>query len=120
MQEKTDRVFVANLIKNVLAGNVSVLDVLKLFPKRMDDKSLETAFHALMHREADEDIRAKSSLYGREQDEYLLYIAETLEKDEPLPQNIIDRYTKYYKNAPIYPKMNRKNIIERLKKFINI
>ncbi len=120
MQEQSDKVFVANLIKNVLAGNISVLDASKLFPKNLDDKSLGAAFHALVHREADEDIRGKSSLYRREQDDYLLYIAETLEKNESLPQNIIDKYAKYYKNTPIYPKLTKKSIIERLKKFINI
>ncbi len=120
MQEQTDKVFVANLIKNVLTENITVLEACGLFPKNLDDKSLAAAFHALMHREADEDIRAKSSLYRSEQDDYLLYIAQTLEKDEPLPQNIINKYAKYYNSAPIYPKMTKKNIIERLKKIINL
>ena len=73
-----------------------------------------------MHFEADEDLRAKDSLYKDEQDNYLEEIANILANGDSLPFNIIDEYVKYHKESLIYPNMDKKSVFERLKKMINI
>ena len=110
---------IAALVKKVLLGELKVSLALKEFPKDSEDKSVNIALYALTHLEADEDIRAKDALYKREQDDYLMNLAEILEEGYPVPQNIISEYEEYYKESPLYPTMTKENIIKRLKKFIN-
>lgn len=115
-----DRKKVSALIINVLTGKMIVLDALKEYPKSLSDPTLNAAFHALVHFEADEDLRNKDSLYRDEQDEYLEDIANILSRGESLPFNIIDEYDKYHKESLIYPNMDKKTVFERLKKIINL
>ncbi len=115
-----DRKKVSGLILNVLTGKMSVLDALKEYPKNLTDPTLNTVFHALVHFEADEDLRNKDSLYKEEQDNYLEEIANILAKGDSLPFNIIDEYDKYHKESLIYPEMDKKTVFERLKKMINL
>lgn len=114
-----DKQFVACLIKEVLLGNIAVSRALSKFPKNSNDKSIDCAFFALTHLEADEDIRLRDSNYREEQDDYLLMIAQTLEKNEDLPLNILREYSKYYDKPPIYQQINLKYVLNELKKFIN-
>ncbi len=111
---------VAQLIKEVLANKRSVANALIHFPKDANDKSIDVAFWALSHIEADEDIRKNDELYKEEQDNYIKDIAQKLSNGEALSINIINEYLEYYKETPIYPVINKKTILERLKKFINI
>ena len=106
------RVFVSELIRKVLVGELSVRNAATLFPSDTKDKSIEAAFHALIHYEADEDIRRRDILYRDEQDDYLTLIFQTLEQGKSLPDNIIRNYEKYYKSADI-PRPNdfRSNVI---------
>lgn len=123
MQNRTyieDRKFVAALIFELLLGKVKVLDILKIFPKRHNDPSLNAAFYALVHFEADEDLRKKDALYKEEQDEYLLEIAQTLQKGENLPVNIITSYQNYHTENLICQEKTNKNILDGLLKFINL
>lgn len=115
-----DRKKVSSLIYDVLVSKMSVLDALKEFPKNLKDPTLGAAFHALVHFEADEDLRKRDALYKEEQDAYLEDMAEILMRGEPLPYNIIEEYTKYHKNSLIYPNMDKKTMFERLKKMINL
>ena len=116
-----DRKKVSTLIINVITQKMSVLEALKNYPKNIYDASLNAAFHALVHFEADEDLRKKDALYKQEQDEYLEEIATTLAKGESLPVNIIKSYEKYHKESLIYPNVkDKKNIWQRLKKIINL
>ncbi|MBQ3101430.1 hypothetical protein IJC60_00330 [bacterium] len=115
------RVFVSRLIKQVLVGKITVSAALKAFPNNyMVDESLDTAFHALVHFEADEDLRKRDALYREEQDEYLQYLAEVLERGDDIAVNIIGEYKKYYSEAPIYKDVNDKYKFSKLFKFINI
>ncbi len=115
------RVFVARLIRQVLVEKISVSVALKNFPNNYAvDESLDTAFHALVHYEADEDLRRRDALYREEQDEYLQYLAEVLERGEDVALNIIGEYKKYYSEAPIYKDVNDKYKFSKLFKFINI
>ena len=114
-----DRIYVSNLINSLLVGKMRVLDVLKLFPKRKNDPSLNAAFHAIVHYEADEDLRKRDSLYAQQQDECLYEMALILAKGESLPVNIICEYNDFHDETLIFPEMNKKTIFERLKKMIN-
>ena len=115
-----DRKAVSELIFDVLTQKISVLDALKQYPKNLSDHTLNAAFHALVHLEADEDLRKNDSLYKDEQDMYLEDIARILAKGDPLPCNVIEEYSKYYKESLIYPNIDKKSVFQRLKKMINL
>ena len=118
---KNLRIFVSKLIKQVLMGRVTVSSAIKAFPNNYAiDETLDAAFHALVHYEADEDLRKRDLLYKEEQDEYLHYLAEVLERGEDIAVNIIGEYKKYYSEAPIYKDVNDKYKFSKLFKFINI
>ncbi len=90
------------LIQKVLLGELCVRVALLDFPKDVEDISVKAAWHALCHFEADEDIRAKDSLYAEEQDLFLHSISQTLISGEALPLNITNSYKKYY-DEPLTP-----------------
>ena len=94
--EVENRMLVSELIRKVLVGVISVREAVTMFPFDTDDKSIEAAYHALIHYEADEDLRKRDILYKEEQDEYLELIFQTLGNGESLPDNIIRNYKKYY------------------------
>ncbi len=109
---KECRIIVSELIRKVLVGELSVRDAVVMFPAGTNDKSIEAAFHALIHYEADEDLRRRDILYKEEQDDYLTLIFQTLEQGKELPKNIIKNYEKYYKVADIpMPNDFRSNVI---------
>ena len=106
------RKLVSEIIRKVLVGELTVKDALPLFPAETGDKSIEAAFHALLHYEADEDLRARDLMYKEEQDDYLTLLFQTLEVGADLPDNIIKNYEKYYKSADIpMPNDFRSNLI---------
>ena len=96
-----ERRYVSQLIRYVLIKNITVRDALLHYPPGTNDTSLIAAYHALIHYEADEDLRCRDELYREEQDDYLELLAQVLEKGEDLPDNIIEGYKKYYKSANI-------------------
>lgn len=100
----SDRKTVADLLRRVRLGYCSVRDALMLYPKDTTDESLIAAYHALIHYEADEDIRRRDSLYKEEQDDYIEFLSYLLDRGEDLPENIIANYKKYYESAPILHK----------------
>jgi len=110
------RVFVSELIRKVLVGELSVRSAITFFPAETHDKSIEAAFHALVHYEADEDLRRRDIMYRDEQDDYMTLIFQTLEQGKALPDNIIKNYEKYYKSADIpMPNDFRSNVIRFLR-----
>ena len=113
------RLVVSELIRKVLVGELSVKDALPMFPSDVNDPSIDAAFHALVHYEADEDIRRRDILYREEQDDYLTLIFQTLEKAQALPDNIIRNYNKYYKKADIPRPDNFKSNLQRFWRFLN-
>lgn len=115
-----DRKSVANLLRSVLFAKCSVHNAMLLFPKDTTDESLIAAYHALIHYEADEDLRARDVLYREEQDDYIEFLAELLEKGESLPQNIIENYKKYHETAPILHKDNPKGFFKGFFKNLTI
>lgn len=118
-EELNNRRFVGRLIYSVLTERRCVRDALKLFPDSMD-KSIECAYHALVHFEADEDIRYRDIEFREEQNDYLEFIAETLVAGKELPRNIIADYEDYYKGTATLWKNGWHGFLKEFKRFINI
>ncbi len=117
---KEERKSVARLIYMVLAEALSAKDAILRFPKDINDSTIKTAYHALIHREADEDFRLKDLDYKDEQDDYLEFIAQILQEGKALPQNIIKSYDRYYKNVKTPHSESMKGLIKSLCRFLNI
>lgn len=117
---KEERKNVSRLIYIVLAETLSVREAILKFPKDINDSTIKTAYHALIHREADEDYRKQDLDYKEEQDDYLEFIAQTLQSGGALPQNIIKSYNKYYKNIDTPHSDSMKGLIKSLCKFLNV
>lgn len=114
-----DRKKVAELIFAVLTKKLIVREALIKFPKDCEDKTIIACWHALCHLEADEDIRKRDTLYAKEQDNYIEFIANTLKDGLALPDNIIKSYIPYH-NGALTPCSNTLHgIIYKFKKFIN-
>lgn len=118
-QEMNNRKFVGRLVYSVLTERRCVREALKLFPDSMD-KNIECAYHALVHFEADEDLRYKDIEYKEEQNDYLEFIAETLVAGKELPRNIIADYEDYYKGTASLWKNGWNGFLREFKRFINI
>ena len=84
MENIQNRKYVARLIYAVLTERKNVREAISLFPDG-DDKSIECAYHALVHYAADEDLRYQDFEYREEQDDYLEFIAQTLAQGKSLP-----------------------------------
>ncbi len=114
------RKFIGDLIIAVLTDRIIVREALKKFPKDVKDSSIKSAYHALVHREADEDLRRRDLLYRDEQDSYLEQLARTLQRGSELPKNIIKNYNKYYREMKINRSSTFKNLVNRICKFLNV
>ena len=114
IRKKVSKLFIA-----VLTKRLPVRDALARFPRDCEDKTIIAAWHALCHLEADEELRLKDKMYCEEQDEYIEYIAYTLEKGEELPSNIINSYKPYHSDALIPAGKTLRGVINKLKKFLN-
>jgi len=112
LQVQDEKKYVAELIFKVLAGEICVREALEKFPCKMEDNSLQCAWHALVHFEADEDFRKKDIEYAQEQDNYLESLAIMLQNGESLPKNVIEEYNKYY--DPVI-KSETKTILSKIK-----
>ncbi|MBD5402481.1 hypothetical protein HDR58_06740 [bacterium] len=118
--EINNRYVVARLLKLVRIGELSVREALLKYPKDTEDESLIAAYHALIHYEADEDLRHRDSLYKEEQDDYIEFLSYILERGEDLPENIILNYKKFYDTAPILHKDNPQGFFKSFWKILNI
>ncbi len=111
---------VSRLLFHALTKKICVREALLKFPAESKDPSIQSAWHALCHLEADEDIRKNDKDYADEQDDYLELIAFTLQNGEELPQNIIDSYKGYHNEALIPHAKGIQGIISKLTRFLNI
>ena len=114
------RKYIGDLIIAVLTDRIIVREALKKFPKDVKDASIKSAYHALIHREADEDFRRRDLLDRDEQDSYLEQIARTLQRGSELPKNIIKNYNKYYREIEINRSSTFKLWVNRICKFLNV
>lgn len=115
-----DKQFVANLIIKVITGQMLTREAILQFPKDTYDVNIITAYHALVHYEADEDFRERDKEYRDEQNNYLIFIAELLNNNKDLPKNIIKEYEKYYTVKRMPSETKFKSVIKELCKFLNI
>lgn len=115
-----DRVFVSKLLRSVRIGDCCVREALLQYPKDTTDESLIAVYQALIHYEADEDLRRRDALYKEEQDDYIEFLSYILEKGDDLPQNIIDNYKKYYESAPVLHKRDLRGFFKGFFKVLNI
>ncbi len=115
-----ERKYVAQLIRYVLIGGICVREALLNYPRATKDPSLVAAYHALIHYEADEDIRRRDALYKEEQDDYLEMLANILDNGEDLPDNVIKNYKKYYKSANIPNGNDTRGLVKSFLRFLNI
>ena len=83
---------VGELLRRVRLGELPVREALLSFPDDMSDKSIMASYHALVHYEADEDLRNRDSLYAEEQDDYIEFLSYIMDRGEDLPENIIKSY----------------------------
>lgn len=115
-----NRLLVADLIEQVMLNKIKTSEALSKFPKDKEDINIKCAFDALVHREADEDLRAKISDYALVQDDYLIEICRFLKENEDLPQNIIEQYIKYHSDNLLYEDdKGIKSVFKKLKRMIN-
>lgn len=115
-----NRLLVANLINDVLVSKITVQEALSKFPNDKDDINIKCAFDALMHREADEDLRKSVKGYAQIQDNFLSDIAEAFKQNKTLPQNIINQYLKYHTDDIISDgDDNFKTFMQKVKRIIN-
>ena len=115
-----DRKTVANLLRSVRVGKCSVREAMLLYPKDTTDESLIAAYHALIHYEADEDLRRRDPLYKEEQDDYIEFLSYILDRGEDLPSNIIANYKKYSDSAPILHKDNAQGLFKSFWRNLNV
>ncbi len=119
MEDIKNRKYIGRLIYSVLAERKSVREALLLFPQS-SDKSIECAYHALVHLAADEDLRYKDFDYREEQNDYLEFIAQTLSAGKSLPRNIIADYEPFYKGVSHKWQEGTKGFLKEFFRFINI
>lgn len=115
-----DRQYVSRLIINVLTGKICAREAVLHFPENHKDKTLMAAYHALVHREADEELRRNDILYKDEQDDYLEFIANTLSKGQDLPSNILENYSHYYSDISLKDKTGIKGFVQTIHMYLNI
>ena len=110
-----------DIIIGVLTEHFCVREGLLMFPKdALDDPSIQAAWFALCHYEADEDLRRRDINYADEQQKLLEMIAFTFKDGKELPQNIISAYEKYHSEVLIAPQRGWRAILRKLTRFINI
>ena len=119
MDNKSNRQLVGRLIISVLTEQINVREAIKNFPETTD-KSIECAYHALVHYSADEDMRKSDIEYREAQDEYLESIAQILIQGKDIPKNIVDEYKPYYKGTSHLWREDALSIWKEFKRFINI
>lgn len=120
MADIEERKNVAQLIRSVLIGRFCVREAINQFPHNAEDESIQASYHALVHFEADEDLRRRDVLYKEEQDSYLMMLAEILESGEDLPFNIINSYKEFYKSANIPTGNDWKGKLKSFFKMLNV
>ena len=118
MNDINNRKFVGRLIYAVLTERKTAREAILLFPET-NDKNIQCAYHALVHFEADAEMRYKDIEYREAQNDYLEYLAQTLVEGKYLPQNIISDYEQYYKGVAKPWQNGIKGFFKEFLRFIN-
>ena len=116
---KTAREAVGKLFYSVIEGVVSSRKAIDYFPRNVEDMSIKIAWHALLHYDADEDMRINDAEYAQEQIKYIEFLAGILSKGEELPQNILDEYEELYKDTVLPKRYNWWGNLRSLFRFLD-
>lgn len=116
---KTAREAVGKLFYSVIEGVVSSRKAIDYFPRNVEDMSIKIAWHALLHYDADEDMRINDAEYAQEQIKYIEFLASILSKGEELPQNILDEYEELYKDTVLPKRYNWWGNLRSLFRFLD-
>ena len=116
---RTAREAIGKLFYSMIEGVVPSRKVIDYVPRNIEDMSVKIAWHALLHYDADEDIRIKDPEYAQEQIKYIEFLAGILSKGEELPQNILDEYEELYKDTPLPKKYNWWGTLRSLFRFLD-
>ncbi len=84
------------ILYSLISGAILPADAIKYFPKNIEDTSVKIAWHALLHFDADEEIRQKDSDYAQEQLKYLELLSKILSQGKELPSNMLEEYENLY------------------------
>lgn len=107
------------LLYMIIEGAISPFDAIKYFPKNIEDTSLKIAWHALLHYDADEDMRKSDSSYAQEQILYIETLAKILSAGNKLPQNMLQDYEAIYKTTVLPKHYNWLGKIKAFFRFLN-
>ncbi len=108
-----------SLFYSIISGVITPFEAIKYFPKNVEDISLKIAWHALLHYDADEEIRIKNPDYAQEQIIYMELLAKILSQGKALPQNMLEDYEKLYIDTVMPKRYDFWGTIKSLFRFIN-
>ena len=107
------------LFYSLIQGAISPRDAIKYFPRNVEDISLKIAWHALLHFDADEDMRKSNPDYAQEQIVYIEMLAKILSDGKQLPQNILEEYENIYIDTVLPKNYNWWGKLKSIFRFIN-
>ena len=116
--DKKAREATGKILFSVISGALTTFEAIKYFPKNVEDTSVKIAWHALLHYDADEDIRIKNADYAQEQIAYLELLAKTLSTGASLPPNILDEYESLYIDTVLPKKYDFKGYLKAFFRFL--
>ena len=112
--DKKAREATGKILFSVISGALTTFEAIKYFPKNVEDTSVKIAWHALLHYDADEEIRLREPDFAQEQIKYLELLAKILSEGNELPKNMLQDYEELYIDT-VMPK--RYDFLGKLKAF---
>jgi len=94
--DKKAREATGKILFSVISGALTTFEAIKYFPKNVEDTSVKIAWHALLHYDADEEIRLREPDFAQEQIKYIEMLAKILVEGKELPENILQEYEELY------------------------
>jgi len=108
-----------DILYSMISGAITPFEAVKYFPKNVEDVSLKIAWHALLHYDADEEIRAKNPEYAQEQIKYIELLAKILVQGKELPANMLDDYESLYSDTVLPKNYNWWGKLKAIFRFLN-
>ena len=93
---RKEREATGKILFSLISGVLTSFEATKYFPKNSEDISVKIAWHALLHFDADEEIRLKDADFAQEQLNYLESLAKILSEGNELPHNMLQDYEALY------------------------
>ena len=112
------RKFVGILLYDIISRKIPPFEAIQKFPKDIEDSSVKIAWHAIIHFDADEDIRKQDNLHAQEQMSYLESLGKILLEGHPLPENILTEYENLYQETILPKRVTFKEYLKSIFRFI--